>query len=799
MLCAPWLLMVCPAYSANEIVAGQTRITMLTDIHYLRDPGKTIAIEQLSMQENSEAAGRHADIDWLALNTSNINFLYDDAAYWFRFPLDYRADQAAEWVLEIDWPFLDRVALYIIDGAGQQVFSSAIGDQSQSYREGNLYRLPHFAFTLRPHTDYTLYLQIDTTSSVIVPIALMKRDAYETAEQGLQALYGVFFGSLLIMALYNAIVSIFTRDKSYAYYVAYLLAVAFYAATMTGFGQQYLWGCSPWINAQGLSLSVVLSFLLGAFFVEHFLKLRKRNPFAHRTVQGCQGVYLLLALASLVGPESVIVTIEQPLGLLACVLVLAVVGYEWKHGNHTARYFLIAWLVLIIGTCAYTLLLLGLIPRNILTENIQMLGIWIEMLLLSLVLADRINRSRIERLATMQALFETAKDRYETEAQAKARGQFFAKMSHEIRTPIGGVIGIAGLLRETPLSPEQQKYVQTIAHSGESLLAVVNDILDFSKMEAGKLELETIRFNLRQLVDECIDIVAVTADQQKVRFVSAIDDSAPANLLGDPIRIRQILLNLLSNAIKFTEQGEIRVTVSCLSDNDQQADLRFSVQDSGIGLSEEQMAKLFQPFQQADASTSRQFGGTGLGLAICRELVEAMGGVIGVDSQPQQGACFWFRVTLPSMPGGELASAQDDRVSLAGLRVLVAEDNPVNTLVVKGMLERLGVSVQCVENGVQALSEYQTNANAIDAILMDCEMPEMDGFAAAAAIREWETREARSPVTIIALTAHSLGDFSARCQSSGMDKYLMKPPTVTALRESLGSLVKPKTRQAGNG
>ncbi|MDX1692212.1 MAG: 7TM diverse intracellular signaling domain-containing protein [Ketobacteraceae bacterium] len=776
---------------ANPLTPAVSRLDAPSNIQFLRDPAHSLSIDKL--------AGSSAD--WEELDGSNINFLYDDSTYWFRFPLHHRRSEQSHWVMDIDWPFLDWVSLYLYDASGRQVYAHTTGDQSPEFQQGNVYRLPHFEFSLAPETDYTVYLRVKTTSSVIVPIMITERQRYQKAEQSLQAIYGLFFGSLLIMALYNAVISIFTRDKSYAFYVAYLLSVTFYALFITGFGQRYLWGASPWIIDQGLSFSVALSFFFGAFFVDHFLKLKQRNAVAHRAVRVYQVIYGVLGIASISAPEGIIVPIEQPLGLLACFVVLAVVGHEIRQGNKVARYFLVAWMALLFGTCAYTLLLVGLIPRNLFTENIQMIGIWIEMLLLSLVLADRINRSRIERLATMQALFETSKEKYEAEAEAKARGEFFAKMSHEIRTPIGGVIGIAELLKDTPLSKAQKKYVQTIANSGESLLAIVSDILDFSKMDAGKLELESIPFNLSQLVNECIDIVSVRADQQRVRFIARIDKAAPDRLVGDPVRLRQILLNLLSNAIKFTEAGEICLRVDVLdSRNGEAPELEFSVTDSGIGLTRDEIGKLFQPFQQADASTTRRFGGTGLGLAICKELVELMGGMIGVRSEPGQGACFWFRVTLPSAyPEKTSQRPEDGSGTLVGVRVLVAEDNPVNAMVLKGLLARLGIESHFVVNGREAVAYFKEHHQDIDAIFMDCEMPEMDGYTASRLIRDWERQRGMAPVPVIALTAHSLGDFMDRCQTSGMDMYLMKPANETALREKLQALLDNKTRHAANG
>ena len=771
------------AHATNALSNKPLLLADIQAVSYLRDPEQSIQLRDLWPLDSNSPADQ-----WQSLPDSHINFLYDSASYWFLFPVVTDSDSAEEWVLSMKWPFLDHVTLYLLDSQGKVVHTQVTGDQSEAYRSGDVYRLPHFYFNVAPNQQYHVILKVTTSSSVLVPIALTPAKLYQQSEQNLQVTYGLFFGALLIMAFYNSIIGIFTRDRSYAFYVAYLLSVSFYAAAITGFGQRFLWGCSPWISDQGLALSVALSFLFGAIFVDYFLRLYNHNPFAHRLVLFSVGLYSVLGIAALFAPESVVVTIEQPVGLLACLLVFVIAIYEWRKGNKVARYFMIAWIALLFGTCAYTLLLLGLIPRNPFTENIQMIGIGIEMLLLSLALADRINRSRIEQLSTMNALFETAKEKYAAEADANARGEFFAKMSHEIRTPIGGVMGIADLLRNTELDGQQRKYIDTIYDSGESLLTIVNDILDFSKMEAGKLELENIPFQLAKHARECIDIVAIKADSQRVNFKLSIANNVPEWVTGDPVRLRQILLNLLSNAVKFTYQGEIELTV--VGEDKPAADnvaaLRFSVRDAGIGLTKEQVARLFQPFQQADKSTTRRFGGTGLGLAICKELIELMEGDIGVDSVHGQGSCFWFQVNLAVADECE-AEIPDElpRPRFSGLRVLVAEDNPVNTMVLKGLLKRLEVDAIFVENGRQALQHYENHHKNVDVIFMDCEMPEMDGFAASEAIRSLEQQQQLPAVTIIALTAHKLADFETRYPKHGMDFYLMKPATEKSLVDKL--------------
>jgi len=559
--------------------------------------------------------------------------------------------------------------------------------------------------------------------------------------------------------------------------------VMFYAANISGFGSQYLWGGLTLIQDIGLSLSVALGFLFGSLFVDHFLNLKKRNAFAHKLVVFSVVVYSLLSLGALALPEFIIVTIEQPLGLIACFIVFFIAWFEWSKGSSTAKYFLVAWSLLLFGTCTYTLMLLGLLPRNVFTENVQMAGMAIEMLVLSIALAARINRSRIERLAALQALMESSKERLEVEAEVKARAEFFAKMSHEIRTPIGGVLGIAGLLKETSITDKQRKYVDTIYNAGTSLLAIVNDILDFSKMDSGNLQLESIPFDLVSLVQESVDIVEVRADKTKVKFSVFVDDAIPHRLVGDPVRLRQVLLNLIGNANKFTVEGRVTVNVECTHDEPGNTTLKFNVIDEGIGLTPKQIGNLFQPFKQADSSTTRRFGGTGLGLAICKELVELMAGNIGVDSKLGQGATFWFSVKLAKDSSSESAAncCNEDQIIEEGpydftsVKLLVAEDNPVNLMVLKGMLKKHNITAEFVCDGQAAVDAYKARHQGYSGILMDCEMPIMDGFQASCEIRDYEVTMGIPSTEIVALTAHSYGNFLEKAKGYGMNHHLMKP------------------------
>lgn len=766
------------ANASNVLFEETTVVSDVQGIQYIRDPEHLYSIESFTPTDQPESLSK-----WKAIQGSNINFLYDKSTYWFKFQLKSHLTTSQQWVVDVNWPFIDRMNWYVVDLNGSVIRKASIGDKSTAFINGDTSRLHKFTFDIRPDQNLTFILKVKTSSSIILPIRISRSDIHNINEQQNQAGYGLFFGSLLIMALYNGFISIFTRDKSYTYYVLYLLSVMFYAASISGFGAQYLWGGLTLIRDTGLALSVALSFLFGSLFVDHFLNLKKRNAFAHKLVMFSIVIYSLLSIGALALPEFIIVTIEQPIGLIACFVVFFVAWFEWSKGSSIAKYFLVAWILLLFGTCTYTLMLLGLLPRNSFTENVQMAGMAIEMLVLSIALAARINRSRIERLAALQALMESSKERIEVEAEVKARGEFFAKMSHEIRTPIGGVLGIAELLRETSITNKQRKYIDTIYNAGTSLLAIVNDILDFSKMDSGNLVLESIPFNLSDLVQESVDIVEVRSDKTKITFDVIVDDNIPQRLVGDSVRLRQVLLNLIGNANKFTEEGKIAVKAKCIQDDSTSMTLKFSVIDAGIGLTAKQIQNLFQPFKQADSSTTRRFGGTGLGLAICKELVELMAGDIGVDSKLGQGATFWFSVRLekPNDPQSDASGCTDNNViedisyDFTCLKLLVAEDNPVNLMVLKGMLKKHNVAAEFVHDGQAVVDAYKARHQEYAGILMDCEMPIMDGFQASKAIREYELTMGLTPKDIVALTAHSYGDFLEKAKGYGMNHHLMKP------------------------
>ena len=386
---------------------------------------------------------------------------------------------------------------------------------------------------------------------------------------------------------------------------------------------------------------------------------------------------------------------------------------------------------------------------------------------------DMTDRERVRR-----ALVEAYEQALEA---ARTRSNFVATISHEIRTPMNGVLGMTDVLLRTALTSEQRECAETIRESADALLRIIDDVLDFSKIEAGRLQLESTIFDVRKTVGSITSVLGPSAIAKGIELTSSVDDDVPKLARGDPGRLRQVLLNIAGNAVKFTVLGGVTVNVDAQS----QGWIRFAVRDTGIGMSSEVRERLFRPFTQADASTTRRFGGSGLGLSISRRLIELMGGSLELESTEGIGSCFTFKIPFEAVenadgkPGDAVTMAPTARFNA---RVLLAEDNAINQRVATKQLEQIGCNVTVVPNGRDAIARVR--AEQFDVVLMDCHMPDVDGFMATRAIR---AEEALTGVhlPIIALTAAAMPQDQQACAEAGMDDYLVKPIATKQLHATL--------------
>lgn len=483
------------------------------------------------------------------------------------------------------------------------------------------------------------------------------------------------------------------------------------------------------------------------------------------------------ALRRLLNEEFAVILLDVNMPDLDGFETAALIRQRRRH-EHTPILFLTAFPDDTHAMRGYSLGAVDYILTPVVPEVLRTkVGVFVDMYRLNL----QIRRQAEEHIALAQ---EHAA-RIAAERASRAKSEFVANLSHELRTPMNAIIGMTDLALDEQLPPLVREYLATVKSNARLLLDLLNDLLDFSKLEAGKFVLEARPFRLRHAIDDVQRNLSFRAAEKKLDFTTDVDEKLPDDVLGDQLRLEQVLLNLVSNAIKFTEAGHVRLMVKAKDLLPTEALVEFSVEDTGIGISGEDQQRIFSPFMQVDASTTRRHGGTGLGLAIASDLISAMGGRLAVDSHPGRGSKFYF--TLPLERSAEPAATRAQR-SLAPptapktsapaerLRVLLVEDVAANQMLISHVLNKRGHEVQIAENGHEAIE--RVGNELFDCILMDVQMPEMDGFQATAAIRAMPGLER---VPIVALTAHAMPGDRERCLASGMDAYLTKPVNVHEL------------------
>lgn len=844
-----------------------------------------------------------------------LEFGYTSSVYWIYFKVQNPKAQSEDYYLNSSYALIDSIEVY---ESGPGGFSKTTLGDARPYTARAIDTVS-FSHKMRIAAGQTkeIYLRVYSTSSLSLPLRLLDADSFVEYMHDQMLMLGVFYGIILGLFAYNLFLFLMTRERVYVTYLLFVSFSAAFSASLDGTTYRLYPEMVGW---QQVSTYVYIAG--AAFFALRFakdcLETKKYLPKTHKLILVLEYLFLGLGLLCVVFPcrqtsIGTVLSLNFVLGLLSFSAFVRVV-----HGDKSAKVFAIAWLVMIVSVGVGILTATGVLPFQELLPITHKLGVSCEMVLLSMGLANRIN---ILKDAEKQAKSEAS----EATAAVQAKSAFLAKMSHEIRTPMNGVLGMTELLSQTKLTTQQEGCVQTIYGSGRALLCIINDILDYSKLEAGKVELEAEPFDLEHLLDDCASLFALNAADKGIPLLVRCELEMGCELIGDSNRIRQILVNLLSNAYKFTEQGQIEMAVK---PGPKSGQVMFSVADSGLGISKSAQAKLFESFSQEDSSITRKFGGTGLGLAICRQLVQVMGGEIGVQSKKGEGSRFWFCIPLKVSERdtaeleetkvipirgrrcfflgerdaqgrrladlakelcGDVACAQNEaelellaqeigkpdfvlvhgrglelrhakqaiaksrtwgahvllsvsarqsdirdltaneagaevleqpltrrklrqtlHSCLAGysktlvsavsrqketsglalrftdLRVLAAEDNMVNQKVLQGMLHRLGLTAQFVKNGRQAVQAVQEAPAPFDLILMDCEMPEMDGYTATREIRRFEAKKGQRAV-IIALSAHVLAEHRERGLASGMDDFLFKPISLNLISQALKS------------
>ena len=732
------------------------------------------------------------------------NFGYTKSAYWARFSLDDRRDtakRASGDALELTLAHAptDFAELWCVDSAGAQVVHARAGDHVLLADWPSTYREPSFAI---PAAARGCVVRVESGASLQFPLTLRTRDTFASHRLTDTTTQCLYFGALLVMIAYNGLVALSSRSLAYGFYTLFLASYGLMQCALGGFGYALLWPDAVGYADRASPLFIALTGMTSIPFAALLLDLPRTSPRFWLLARVTLG--LAMTHVCVMGFLSYSVAVRAVFAIIpfwAFVLLGSGVVQSWR-GVRVAKLYLAAWTVFILGTLINMLRLLAVLPTNAFTVNANQIGSAIEFVLLSFALADRIKTLQAE-VATQANLAREASERTNTELKRldALKDDFLANTSHELRTPLHGMLGLSEAVLANPnLDAVSRERLNLVVASGRRLSSLVNDILDFSKLRHQEIVIREKNVDVAEAVKLALTVIAPMAAPKGLRLRSDV----PSELIAraDENRLQQILTNLLGNAVKFTESGEVVIAAERRNGR-----IFISVKDSGIGIPHEAQARIFESFEQADGSTSREYGGTGLGLAVSKKLTELHGGHLGVESEPGRGSTFTFDLAaadvlsvghlaaageahkgsllmrsaaIAEVPSQHLAIAPDSlAASLAGPRhsiasagdILVADDDPINVEVLRAQLEPEGYTVTTARDGREALAAFEAHG-AFDAVLLDVMMPKMTGPEAAELMR---ASHPHGTLPILMLTAKSRPEDVVVGMRSGASDYLGKP------------------------
>ncbi|MDI2592155.1 7TM diverse intracellular signaling domain-containing protein [Pseudomonas sp. 681] len=747
----------------------------------------------MQVYEDADGQATIADVlaqaaagNFKAHDKATLNAGYSRSAFWLKIDLHYHPGNPIAqrtWLLELAYPPLDHLDLYLADASGNYQLIRRTGDAlpfaSREISQNNYL----FNLTFKPDQARTVYLRLQSEGSIQAPITLWSSTAYLEDQPLRLYVLGLIYGVLLGMLVYNLFIFLSVRDTSYLYYIFYIASFGLYQLSVNGAAAQYFWPNNPWWTNASTPFFIGCAGLFGSQFARSFLQTARHSRWLDRLLIGLIAFGAVVVGLSLMTSYALALRLATALALLFTVVIFAAGIFAWARGLRVARYFIIAWSAFLLGGVVNTLMVLGYLPNVFLTMYASQIGSAIEVALLSLALADRINAMREQQA---QILFDAGQKLEVLNQQLahsnKLKDEFLATLTHELRTPMNGVIGSLELMQTVEMNPELEQYQQTASGSARDMMRMVNGILTLTELQAGKLKAYPATFSLRGVVDALRLQFDANAASKSLDLKVDVTPGLPDRLSGDSAKLAQCLECLLDNAIKFTRVGGVALRVTGKSLDDGRHALSFAVIDTGIGFTDLDEATLYQRFFQLDGSMTREYGGLGVGLAICRQLVELLGGQLTHRSEPGRGSRFQLDV--------EFDLSVTEPLSIASVHgetyfqrlpqdctVLLVDDNSINQLVMRGMLLKLGFRVRTADSGAAALDLLQREA--VDAVLLDCQLPSMDGASVCCQIRALPGC-AELPVFMVAQHVDR-----EQCPTGGLIDYLSKPVKFEELQTAL--------------
>ncbi|NQZ12155.1 MAG: response regulator, partial [Algicola sp.] len=774
-----------------RLSSADQEINLALNAEILEDPSGQLTIKQVA------SAG--FDSQWVRNNESTPNFALSDSAYWLRVTLTSDLDYAKIWWLEVAFAGHDYLDYYLLNQK-QVIYSVQTGDRLPFDQKPYAYRNFLFDMQILPNQTRQIYFRIQSYDGLHepFPLVLWDKQAFGFANGYRNMGMGLFFGIMLVMAIYNLFIYVVVRDKAYIYYVAYICFLLLWLFIYNGYAFQYLWPNYPNMSNQLLNIMVCICGLCMIQFVRCFLDIKRFVPWIDPVARVCLAVLILCLVLSVLGFYALVVQILMSVVVVYCVFCF-VAGYVcFKAGDRPARYFLLAWTALLISLAVFVGKVAGVLPTIFIVEKSIQIGSTLEVILLSLGLADRISVLKQQRAMAQQFALETAQD------ANKLKDEFLANTSHELRTPLNGIIGLAESLLDGiggKQSDTSKSNLTMIVSSGKRLANLVNDLLDFSKLKDHNLQLQTKPVDLYSMTEVVLALSRPLLGGKDIVLVNEV----PKDLVSaqaDEDRLQQIFHNLVGNAIKFTEQGQVTVKVKSRLGR-----LKVSIVDTGIGIKSSEFKTIFESFEQAASHTERSYSGTGLGLAVSQKLVGLHGGNLGVKSKVGKGSVFSFTLgiskeqasencgydTLSQLHAFDRVDPMDVPVSVAGapvtqspltqatnpdtdedqsrFKILLVDDEPINRKVLSNFLSLQNYQLVEASGGQQAL-DFIATQGPFDMVLLDIMMPKVSGYEVCQKIRD---TYAFNDLPVLFLTAKNQVTDLVQSFAVGANDYLSKP------------------------